>query len=191
MADVLLKDITGDDTPYEGVETVSLRSTGGGTETFVSERLIQNQVQADWTETDTTSPAYILNKPEELPEVDSSHNGKLLGVLEGKWAIVNVPEGGDTEKELPEIDPNEDEGRLLGVSGGEWTKVYAEKELPEIESEDDEGKVLTVDANGAAVWETPARGLPDVAAAENGAFLRVIDGKWAAVALTDVSIEGA
>lgn len=68
MADVLLKDITGKDTPYEGVETVSLRSTDGGTETFVSERLIQKQEQADWAETDTTSPAYIKNKP--LPEVE-------------------------------------------------------------------------------------------------------------------------
>lgn len=34
-------------------------------------------------------------------------------------------------------------------------------------------------------------GLPAVTLADSGKFLRVVDGKWKAVGLTDVSIEGA
>ena len=63
--------------------------------------------------------------------------------------------------------------------------------VPEITASDTE-KVLTVEAFGAeAVWKTPARELPDVNTAENGAFLRIVNGEPAWVALTDVSIEGA
>jgi hypothetical protein len=36
-----------------------------------------------------------------------------------------------------------------------------------------------------------ASNIPEITTADNGKFLQVVDGKWAAVMLTDVSIEGA
>lgn len=55
---------------------------------------------------------------------------------------------------------------------------------------EDQGKVLTVDDRGYPKWKAAAA-LPTVGAADNGAFLRVVNGKWAAAQLTDVSEVGA
>lgn len=62
MPDVILKDQYGEDVTYPDVDTVLL-NTEGGTATYVSEHLIQNQAQADWNQTDDTQPDYIKNKP--------------------------------------------------------------------------------------------------------------------------------
>jgi hypothetical protein len=59
MADVLLKDASGQEDPYENIDTVTLKTTDGGTTTYVSEHLIQNQVQTDWNQTDDIQPDYI------------------------------------------------------------------------------------------------------------------------------------
>lgn len=55
---------------------------------------------------------------------------------------------------------------------------------------EDQGKVLTVDDKGFPKWEASAA-LPTVGAADNGSFLRVVNGAWAAAQLTDVSEVGA
>lgn len=55
---------------------------------------------------------------------------------------------------------------------------------------EDQGKVLTVDDRGYPKWKASAA-LPTVGAADNGSFLRVVNGKWAAAQLTDVSEVGA
>lgn len=55
---------------------------------------------------------------------------------------------------------------------------------------EDQGKVLTVDDRGYPKWKASAA-LPTVGAADNGSFLRVVNGKWAAARLTDVSEVGA
>lgn len=55
---------------------------------------------------------------------------------------------------------------------------------------EDQGKVLTVDDRGYPKWKASAA-LPTVGAADNGAFLRVANGVWAAAQLTDVSEVGA
>lgn len=100
MPDILLKNVSGEDVTYENVNSLSLRSTDGGTETFVSENLIQTQIQADWNQTDEAAVDYIKNKPEtfeaeaELPEVTSEDDGKVLGVLNGEWSKINVDSGG-------------------------------------------------------------------------------------------------
>lgn len=39
--------------------------------------------------------------------------------------------------------------------------------------------------------ENSGAGLPKITATDNGKFLQVVNGAWAAVALTDVSQEGA
>lgn len=55
---------------------------------------------------------------------------------------------------------------------------------------EDQGKVLTVDDRGFPNWKASAA-LPTVGAADNGSFLRVVNGAWAAAQLTDVSEVGA
>ena len=55
---------------------------------------------------------------------------------------------------------------------------------------EDHGKVLTVDDRGFPEWKASAA-LPTVGAADNGSFLRVSNGAWAAAQLTDVSEVGA
>lgn len=55
---------------------------------------------------------------------------------------------------------------------------------------EDQGKVLTVDDRGYPKWKASAA-LPTVGAADNGSFLRVSNGAWAAAQLTDVSEVGA
>ena len=100
MSDVILKDQSGDDVTYSNVDTVLLNTTDGGTATYISERLIQNQVQADWSQTDDTQPDYIKNKPEsfesepELPEVTTDDNGKVLGVVDGVWQKTSISSSG-------------------------------------------------------------------------------------------------
>lgn len=63
MADVVLKDKSGTEQTYTGVEQVELTNTDGESEVFISERLIQNQVQSDWLQFDDTQPDCIKNKP--------------------------------------------------------------------------------------------------------------------------------
>lgn len=102
MPDILLKNASGEDVVYENVNAVNLRNTNGGTETFVSNNLIKNQVQADWDQTDETAVDFIKNKPEtfeseaELPEVTEADNGKVLGVVNGLWSKMNAPSGSES-----------------------------------------------------------------------------------------------
>lgn len=51
-----------------------------------------------------------------LPDVTSSDNGKVLGVVDGEWAVYTIP------KELPAVSSS-DNGKILGVSSGVWTKI--------------------------------------------------------------------
>lgn len=100
MPDVVLKDIAGSEWTYSDIDTVSLKTTDGGVASYVSQHLIQNQVQADWNQTDKTAVDFIKNKPEtfesktELPEVSVNDNGKVLGVINGAWAKMNISSGG-------------------------------------------------------------------------------------------------
>lgn len=70
MADVVLKDSSGAEQTYPDVDEIEIPNTEDGTERFVSERLIQNQVQANWSQTDQTQPDYIRNKPEIIKKSD-------------------------------------------------------------------------------------------------------------------------
>ena len=90
----------------------------------------------------------LLNAP-VLPEVDSSDNGKILGVSSGEWNVVDAP------TELPAV-TSTDNGKLLGVSNAAWGVVNAPSGLPAVTS-DDNGDVLTV-VEGAWAKATPSSG---------------------------------
>lgn len=65
MADINVMLPDGSEQTYRDIETVTYDSASveGGTETFVSERLILNQAQSDWGQRDPTQPDYVKNKP--------------------------------------------------------------------------------------------------------------------------------
>lgn len=52
----------------------------------------------------------------ELPDVSASDNGKILGVVDGEWAVIDAP------TELPSVSST-DNGKVLGVVEGEWAAV--------------------------------------------------------------------
>lgn len=126
MPEVKLKDQVGDTKTYSEVDYVQL-NTNDGVATYVSEHLILQQVQSDWAEEDTESPAFINNKPtipnaaDLLPEISENDEGKILGISNGKWQKINAEDG------LPAIE-QEDEGKILGVVNGEWQKT----DMPEV-----------------------------------------------------------
>ena len=67
------------------------------------------------------------------------------------------------------------DGKILITNDGEWTAGDAPDPLP---SPGAAGNILTSDG---AAWVSAAPKLPAVTAANNGQFLVVVDGAWAAV----------
>ena len=89
MPDVTILGPSGEEINYYDVESISLNNINNeGVSTFISETLVQNQIQADWAQTDESSVDYIKNKPEErlLPKVNSDNAGSFLRVdANGAW----------------------------------------------------------------------------------------------------------
>ena len=73
-------------------------------------------------------PDNVFSKPglavDQLPSVSNSDNGKVLGVVNGKW--------GKAVDRLPSV-TSDDEGKVLMVVNGAW----AVAELPTPESNED------------------------------------------------------
>ena len=114
MPHVVLKDQQNIETTYENINTISLNSADGGLVTYVSEHLIQNQVQANWAQTNPNEPDYIKNKPDsELPDVSSVDNEKVLQVVNGAWEA-RMPKSG-----LPDVATDDNE-KILQVKNGVW-----------------------------------------------------------------------
>lgn len=98
MADITLKDYSGSDEVYSGVEQLMVAAADGSTETFINTHLVMNQVQSDWNQTDEASVDFIKNKPEIptaddlLPEVAEGDEGKILGISDGAWNKIDAPQ---------------------------------------------------------------------------------------------------
>ena len=82
---------------------------------------------------------------------------------------------------LPTVSSS-DNGKLMGVTGGEWGAVSAPTELPAV-SASDNGKLLGVSGGEWAAVSAPTE-LPAVTSSDNGKILKVVEGVWAAAAAT-------
>ncbi len=88
--------------------------------------------------------------------------------------------GDDTGSVLPTVSDS-DNGKLLGVAEGAWTAVSAPVELPGVTA-DDNGKLLGVSAGAWAAVSAPVE-LPGVTADDAGKILTVdSSGNWVAAA---------
>lgn len=102
MPNVLLLGADGEENIYEGIDIVSLQDADNESTlvNFIYEQL---------------APSLPTPTPED--------NGKLLGVVDEQWQIVDAP------LELPAIVQDEDDGKFLGVVNGQWDKM----DIPEVE----------------------------------------------------------
>lgn len=98
----------------------------------------------------------------------------MRSVQESLDRLANIVVNGN----LPAVSGT-DNGKLLTVSGGEWTK-QADR-LPAV-SGTDNGKVLKV--SGGA-WTAAADSLPAVSATDNGKVLMVKNGAWSVESLPE------
>lgn len=96
-ADVVLEEYDGSTTAYSGKETVTLHDAEGNEETFVHTSLI-----------------------EKLPAVTEADNGKVFGVVDGKWQAMEAP------STMPEVS-EADNGKVAGVVDGAWQAMAAPK----------------------------------------------------------------
>lgn len=95
-----------------------------------------------------------------------------------KWLYNESTEAMEKAEEgsLPEVSSS-DNGKLLGVSGGEWDVVDAPSSLPDVTYYDN-GKVLGVQSGVWVAMEDPSS-LPTVTSSDNGDILTVVNGSWA------------
>lgn len=91
-----------------------------------------------------------------IPEVSVADNGKILGVVNGKWDKT------DPVKELPDVTAT-DSGKVLGVVNGEWTPTTPATgtSLPTV-GESDNGKVLQVTNGEWSIGDLPATGSVEI-----------------------------
>ena len=91
-----------------------------------------------------------------IPEVSVADNGKILGVVNGKWDKT------DPVKELPDVTAT-DSGKVLGVVNGEWTPTTPATgtSLPTV-GESDNGKVLQVTNGAWSIGDLPATGSAEI-----------------------------
>lgn len=141
MPDVVLKDEFGVKSTYPNVDTVLLKTPEGETTEYVSEHLIQNQIQADWNQTDSTSVDFIKNKPEIFEFVQSDWN--QTDPTKPDY-IKNKPETFETEDELPAV-TIKDNGMVLGVIEGKWDKM-------ELSNNGGSGQIGTIEIPTTISW---------------------------------------
>jgi hypothetical protein len=137
-----------------------------------------------------------------LPEVTFDNNDQILGVADGTWVAMDAPSG------LPEVSST-DNGKVLTVTDGTWvaseiavTSVNGQTgdiqiDIPEVPVALPNPNTITFtgvveatyDGSSAVSVEIPS-GLPEVAAENEGAFLRIVNGVPTWVVL-EIAEEGA
>lgn len=90
------------------------------------------------------SNSATITLPTGLPTVSSTYNGKVLGVKNGAWNVVDAPSG------LPTV-TTANNGKILGVSNGAWTVMSAPSGLPTVTTANN-GAFLRI-INGVATWD--------------------------------------
>jgi hypothetical protein len=108
----------------------------------------------------------------------------LGGTASDVSGLVTIPDminaiaqiASSTGIELPTVGRSDD-GKVLTVVNGVWTKAEPATELPEVTASD-EGKVLTVNSSGEWEADSVPEELPTVTADDNGKVLKVVDGEW-------------
>lgn len=103
-------------------------------------------------------------------------NGKELNFEEAGGNIIMDP--------LPETG-EEDNGKVLQVVNGEWSKAELThpQELPSVEESDNNKILKVVDGSWKAADLPNEKELPIVSETDNNKFLQVVDGAWAAAAM--------
>jgi len=86
----------------------------GQTTTEKTEKALLFQI-AESFQTAVEEGSIVINVL-ELPAVSASDNGKILGVANGVWDVIDAP------TELPSVSST-DNGKVLGVVEGEWVAV--------------------------------------------------------------------
>lgn len=109
-----------------------------------------------------------------MKNATSSDYGKVLVWTEhDEWEVADVP------TELPAV-TSSDNGKVLKVVSGAWTKAAETKELPTVTTSD-AGNVLTVNSSGKWAKAAPPTELPDVTSSDAYKVLAVnSSGAWAA-----------
>jgi len=113
-----------------------------------------------------------MEKAATLPDASELEDGRVLTTMDGKWQAAE-PKGADVvvDAELSPTSENPVQNKVI-------TQVVQEAGA-------------AMEELGAAIETMASHLTPAVTASDDGKFLQVIGGTWQAVALTDVSVEGA
>lgn len=150
-------------------EVVGSMITGGGTSFVVEESWLVDSTGA--TASDTFVVAYEKTVILNGTEVTVPSTGTYF-LLTSEIYISSLTYGSTTYHPL-------DEAFIPDT-------IARKSDIPEVNY-----PVTSVNGMTGDVVIEASSGLPEVTAENNGAFLRVVDGAWAIVNLTDVSVEGA
>lgn len=102
------------------------------------------QVQSDWTESDTTDPAYIQNKP----TTKSISAGSGISITESSNGVVISATGGGSGT----VDQTYNASSTNAQSGTAVAGALATVNQVPASTSSDEDKVLTVNSSGTPVW---------------------------------------
>ena len=163
-----------------GVVSIKYSSTGGGG-SYLPGDSVQVRIESIITARDEFDSVAFSGSYNDLTDKPSGSLPAVTGSDNGD--VLTVVGGAwskaDPPTELPTVSAT-DNGDVLTVVSGAWAKADPPSGLPTV-SATDNGDVLTV-VNGAWAKAEPASGsgsLPTVSSGDNGDLLRVVNGAWA------------
>lgn len=105
-------------TAYTEGNIASISSNGAFSDSGKSFSDYYDKTTIDTSLNNKADKSEIPSADKLLPDVTATDNGKVLGVENGEWSVVQGGSGGG----LPEV-TTEDNGKTLKVVGGEWSVV--------------------------------------------------------------------